>query len=196
MPEPDQPELAIIAGPNGSGKSTFHRRHLGDRFPTFVNADEIAKGLDVADRSQRDLEAATMAEKRRHELVVGRESFALETVFSRSDYWLEFIANARRAGYRIFLFFLCTADPALNAGRVATRVAEGGHSVPIDKIQSRYAGSIRTAEKAVLMVDEFWLYDNSEWNRAPRLIAHLTDGVPDYASPAIPNWAAGFRLTR
>jgi predicted ABC-type ATPase len=119
-------------------------------------------------------------------------TFAFETVFSRTKYWLDFIQRARARGFYIVLFFLCTEDPALNAGRVAMRVEEGGHSVPIGKIVSRYAGSIRTAVQAIGMVDDFWLYDNSTWNKSPVLIARVVSGRTDYVATNQPRWSDPF----
>jgi predicted ABC-type ATPase len=43
------PNVIIIAGPNGAGKTTFADRYLSieERRLEFVNADEIARGLDA-----------------------------------------------------------------------------------------------------------------------------------------------------
>jgi predicted ABC-type ATPase len=80
----------------------------------------------------------------------------------------------------------------LNAARVETRVREGGHAVPIDKIHSRYGGSIRTAVKAMGLVDKLWLYDNSLLNRNPRAIATCVSGKLVYAGSHRPRWAEPF----
>jgi hypothetical protein len=85
-----RPKLAIIAGPNGSGKSTFFQRSLRSAFPVFVNADDIAKGLSGVAEGLRELTAAEIAENERNRLTAQGTSFAFETVFSRTDYWLDF----------------------------------------------------------------------------------------------------------
>ena len=43
------PNIIIIAGPNGAGKTTFGDEYLSteERNFEFVNADEIARGLDA-----------------------------------------------------------------------------------------------------------------------------------------------------
>jgi predicted ABC-type ATPase len=38
------------------------------------------------------------------------------------------------ADYFVRIFYVCTASPDINAARVARRVMEGGHDVPITKI--------------------------------------------------------------
>ena len=193
MPEPQaQPELAIVAGPNGSGKSTFFKSHLKPEFPIFVNADEIAAQLIDLPEDSRPIKAAQQAEAERNRLIASKTSFAFETVFSRTDYWLRFISDARQSGFFVRLFFLCTDDPLLNAARVETRVREGGHAVPIDKIHSRYGGSIRTAVKAMRLVDKLWLYDNSLLNRNPSAIAAVVSGKLVYAGPQRPRWTNPF----
>ncbi len=193
MPElAARPKLAIIAGPNGSGKSTFFDAYLRSEFPVFVNADEISEGLSGVPEDSRPLAAAEIATKERERLIAKGTSFAFETVFSRTDYWLDFVRQAKERGFFVALFFLCTEDPVLNAGRVATRVGEGGHNVPIDKIVSRYAGSIRTAVRAVSIVDELWLYDNSALNKSPLLVARFIAGQGDYVAAHQPHWSEPF----
>ena len=44
------PRVIILAGPNGAGKTTFANEYLNTDEPNieFVNADEIARGADLA----------------------------------------------------------------------------------------------------------------------------------------------------
>ena len=178
-----------MAGPNGAGKSTFFAAQLRSEFSVFVNADEIAAGLREMPEEKRQIVAAENAEARRNRLIDEKTSFAFETVFSRTDYWLSFIRHAKEHSFHVELYFLCTDDPLLNVARVETRVRQGGHSVPIGKIQSRYSGSLRTAVQAVDLVDEFWLYDNSRLNETPSLIAAMASGELVYLSPDRPLWS-------
>jgi predicted ABC-type ATPase len=106
-----QPELAIVAGPNGSGKSTFFNSHLKPEFPVFVNADEIAARLSGLPENTRQIVAAQNAEAERGRLVAEGTSFAFETVFSRTDYWLRFIENAKERGFLVRLFSFARTIP-------------------------------------------------------------------------------------
>ena len=54
-----------------------------------------------------------------------------------------------------------TADPELNVFRVKSRKMSGGHSVPPDKIRSRYIKSLENIPKLLMLSDIFWLVDNT-----------------------------------
>jgi predicted ABC-type ATPase len=106
------------------------------------------------------IQAAQRAtEIREHCLEHGR-SLAFETVLSAPDK-LDFIRRAREAGFFIRLFFVGTDDPSINAKRVAMRVMEGGHDVPIPKIIARYTRSLAYCYFVAWLADRTYLYDNS-----------------------------------
>ncbi len=50
---------------------------------------------------------------------------------------LDFLREARIAGFRTYLYFVATEDPEINIGRVRARVQKNGHDVAHDKIISR-----------------------------------------------------------
>lgn len=54
---------------------------------------------------------------------------------------LDFVRRCVDGGYFVRVFFVGTESPTINAARVAQRVMKGGHTVPIEKIVSRYARS-------------------------------------------------------
>ena len=74
------------------------------------------------------------------------------------------------------MFFICTESPAINAARIANRVMEGGHDVPIQKIISRYQKAIINAIKVVPFADRVYFYDNSIDNQNAQLLFRTTDG--------------------
>ena len=71
------------------------------------------------------------------------------------------------------LFFVGTNNPSINASRVAKRVMEGGHSVPIEKIISRYYKSISNCVAVSKFVDRTYVYDNSVDNREAMILFRL-----------------------
>jgi predicted ABC-type ATPase len=51
---------------------------------------------------------------------------------------IDFLDKSLRYGYRNYLYFIATDDPAINISRVEIRVKAKGHDVPEKKIRSRY----------------------------------------------------------
>jgi predicted ABC-type ATPase len=186
-PNPDVPFLLIIAGPNGSGKSSHWDREYRSRklqFP-YVNADEIARSTSPSETRDRD--AMFAAEKKRREHIERRESFAFETVFSHPGK-LEEIQLAKDAGYYIRLVFIGLASPQLSIARVMRRVARGGHPVPPERIPARYARNLQNLAKAIPLVDEAVIYDNSAEDQKPTEILDFHHGKLLTRSAELPDW--------
>ena len=76
-------------------------------------------------------------------------------------YGLYFI-KAKNEGYFIRCFYFITHDSSINVRRVACRVANGGHPVPIEKIISRYNKSLALIPELVSVCDIINIWDNSE----------------------------------
>jgi predicted ABC-type ATPase len=158
------PKLIIIAGPNGSGKTTITHQILQHEWKegcVYINPDEIAqqKYGDWNDKSNV-LKAAKFATAQRKSLIKKKESLIFETVFSSQEK-IEFLLEAKAAGYFIRLFFIGTDHPSINAARITKRVLEGGHDVPIPKIIDRYAKSISNCCVVAPIIDRLYVYDNS-----------------------------------
>lgn len=78
----------------------------------------------------------------------------------------------------------------INALRIAQRVMEGGHDVPITKIISRYQKSIINCKRCAALVDRVYVYDNSIDDTEARLLFRMTDGKPfKRYTDDIPLWA-------
>jgi predicted ABC-type ATPase len=159
-----RPVLLVIGGPNGAGKTTVTVRLRAERWSNgveYLNPDEIAQ-TQFGDWNSPDavLNAARWTENRREELLAGGPGIAFETVMSAPDK-IAFMRRARAAGYFVRVFFVGTEDPRINASRVAGRVMAGGHTVPIEKIISRYTRSMANIAATIGLADRVYLYDNS-----------------------------------
>ena len=174
-----KPILIIIAGPNGSGKTTITSKILKHEWVEnciYINPDDIAKErFGDWNSPEAVLNAAKYATELRESCIIERKSLIFETVFS-SDDKLEFIEKAQKAGYFIRLFFVATNHPSINASRIAHRILEGGHDVPISKIISRYAKSISNCVIAAKSVDRLYIYDNSIDFQEATLILRASNG--------------------
>lgn len=147
------PEIVVFAGPNGSGKSTF--TELLRPPMDYINADEIKKILKCS-----DLEAAQIAEQQREDHLANMREFCFETVMS-TDRNLKLLQRAKEKGYFIRCYYILTSDPIINIERVKSRVIEGGHDVPADKIISRYNRALDLVKDVIMASDVCHIYDNS-----------------------------------
>lgn len=104
--------------------------------------------------------AAFLATFIRERLLEMGVSFSFETVMSHPSK-VAFMEKARRCGYRVYLYFVSTQSVDINIGRVHTRVQEGGHDVPENKIRKRYELSMANLYGAVKQTNRAYIFDNS-----------------------------------
>lgn len=179
-----RPLLVVLAGPNGAGKSTFFRAHIREAGLPLVNADQIAKQLDLA-----PYDAARAATFIREGLVQERESFAFETVFSDPvGDKLAFMRRVSDSGYTVVLCFVGLASAKLSAERVAMRVSQGGHDVPAGKIKNRYPRSLANLKSAMASLDHVLVFDNSQLDHPYQRLAINKQGTAVAMHQALPVW--------
>lgn len=181
-------QLWVLAGGNGAGKSTFYRLYLEPKGMPFVNADVIAKHLFPDDPEAHSYDAARLAEMERVRLLKQGLSFCYETVFSHVSK-VDFLGQAKAAGYQIILVFIHLEQSELNQARVSQRVLEGGHSVPPDKVQARIPRALENISKAMPLCDQVWFLDNSSSDQPYRKIAIIKEGELVKQSDSLPGWA-------
>jgi predicted ABC-type ATPase len=65
-------------------------------------------------------------------------------------------------GYFVTLLFFSLPTPEQAVQRVARRVSQGGHNIPLDVIYRRYEAGLKNFFQLYLPVVDFWaLYDNN-----------------------------------
>ena len=188
-----KPELIIIAGPNGSGKTSVTQKFLHHEWSDgtlYINPDIVANELfGDWNNSESVIKAAKHSEALREQCLMDKQSFVFETVFSSMDK-IDFVYRAKNAGFFIRIFFIATEHPSINASRIAKRVMEGGHDVPISKIISRYYKSIANCKAISNLVDRLYVYDNSAENMNAKPLFRLSNGLlMKQYSKEIPAWA-------
>jgi predicted ABC-type ATPase len=154
-------ELFLFAGPNGSGKSTIVSDFLkSKRCPPYYICPDNNIDNSLKDNKEAYIKAMKSAEIQRYNAISENKSFSFESVFSTQEK-LDFLKFAKSQGYFITVVFVTTKNPKINIERIKTRVLHGGHSVPDDKVFSRYYKSMTLMSKTIEIADNFFLYDNS-----------------------------------
>lgn len=135
--------------------------------------------------------ASVAADFIRHKLIECSKSFTFETVMSFKDK-IEILRKAQLRGYRTYLYYVATEDPVINISRVRYRVKMGGHSVPEDKIISRYQRSLDLLMEAIKFTNRAYIFDNSTHEHIwlaevtnGRLLEMKTDQVPEWFKKAL-----------
>jgi len=153
----------IIAGPNGAGKTTFAIKFLPEyvRCPNFINADLIAHGLSPFTPGAAAIKAGKLVLEQIHEFAKKRSDFAFETTLSGKLY-VNLFKSLKKKGYKIHIFFLWVPDSDLVITRIKSRVAQGGHDVPVRDVLRRFNRSIYNFFKLYQPLADSWmLFDNS-----------------------------------
>jgi len=182
------PTMIVLAGPNGAGKSTLYQTRVASSFAgPFINADIIQRD-ELRDPSPAaSYEAARIASSRRADYLSRGRDFVTETVFSHPSK-LELIHEARTKGFTVIVMHVGVHTPDLSVARVGTRLEEGGHIVPEDKIRTRYMRGAPLIRAAVLEADRGMVFDNSRLNQPPSHCLTFANGRLVFALPRLPDW--------
>lgn len=161
-------------------------------FPKFNISDNILtfkKPINTID----SYVASVIAEFLRLQLLLETSNFSFETVMSHSSK-VDFLQQAKKAGFKIYLYFICTQDPEINIARVHNRVYKGGHNVENEKIKERYYRSLELLPKAFLKADRVFVIDNSNVNRT--VVLEKSGKEVLLHTSKIPEWVNEFLLKK
>lgn len=131
--------------------------------------------------------AADIAEFIRQQLLSRGVTFTYETVMSHEGK-IEFLKQARKEGYRVYLYYIATEDPEINISRVNVRVEQHGHNVDPQVIRNRYYKSLKLLKAAIKESNRAYLWDNS--GEIAQLFAEIEEGenVEIFDRGSVPAW--------
>lgn len=159
----------------------------------FIIYDNFLKAVNI--NLLPAYSAAIISEFLREENLKTGNDFSFETVMSHADK-IGFIERAIASGYNVYLYFICTDDVRVNIDRVKTRVRDGGHDVPEDKIRNRYSRSLDLLYEALKVCYKSYLFDNSD--KTLEIARIDRDKMLYYSveSDKIPNWLIKHVITK
>lgn len=128
----------------------------------------------ITGNSPNGYDAAVAADFIRRLLTNKGETFTIETVLSHASK-IEFLQQTLKAGYKNYLYFICTVDPQINIARVKQRVLKGGHDVPEDRIVKRYYKTLSLLASIIPLCYRSFLFDNSTEEAGIQLIAEISN---------------------
>lgn len=134
--------------------------------------------------------ASVAADFLRQKLLAEQRSFTFETVMSHPSK-VDLLKQAQAAGYRTYLYYVATDDPAINISRVENRVKLNGHDVPPDLVEKRYYRSLDLLISAIRHTTRAYIFDNSTDNadRTHTWLAEITEGrTLELTTDQIPAW--------
>ena len=197
------PKLWLVGGPNGSGKSTVVQAAPIQRVLPgiqFWNPDSLAKqdlqslgyngfsDTPLPEQRRAFIAAANRVETILKDCIARGAPVGVETVLS-SDKYKPVVESVIAAGGFVGLIYVTVNSSDVACERVAQRVLTGGHSVPEDKIRSRWSRSLANLGWFAERASQFFVFDNSNSDPAiaPALVAYGSQGrIHTLTSAAIP----------
>lgn len=146
----------IIGGVNGVGKSSFTGvlKERSTDLGIIVDVDKITAELGAG-----ALAGGKAALKKINECIGKGVSFTQETTLSgrRTEATAK---QCRELGYRVRLFYIGLDTATESLARIANRVRRGGHNIPENDVERRFAGRWEAVSKVLPYCDEAEFYDN------------------------------------
>ena len=145
----------IIGGVNGCGKSSLTGALKAERsdLGLLIDVDKLAAQLGSP------VEGGKAAVRKIDECLEKGISFTQETTLSgaRTE---RTIRRAKERGYTIRLYYIGLDTMEESLGRIANRVAKGGHDIPKADVERRFQSRFTDVLRVLPYCDEARFFDN------------------------------------
>ena len=193
--------IYVLAGTNGAGKSSIIGAMFLEKGVEFFNPDDATRRILSANLaiSRAEANSAAWYEGKRllERAIAEKLDFAFETTLGGKTI-TALLARALSEGIEVRVWYVGLSSAELHIARVKSRVEQGGHEIPEDRIRERYTRSRLNLIQLLPNLTELLLYDNSEEADPktgempkPKLILHVVQGrvfeTCDLAR--VPEWA-------
>ncbi len=210
------PRIYVLAGTDGAGKSSLMGAMLLQQGVEYFDPDHAAQRVFSANLlsgnpgiSQLEANSAAWHEGKRllERAITEKLDFAFETTLGGKTI-ADLLDKALSERIEVRIWYVGLDSVERHIARVRSRVAQGGHDIPEEKIRERYTQSRLNLIRLLPRLTELLLYDNSKeadprTGRTPKpgLVLRLVKGkiretceltrVPEWAKPIL---AAALKL--
>jgi len=191
----------VLAGTNGAGKSSLMGAMLLHQGVEYFNPDHAAQRILSANPGISQVEANSAAWHEGNRLleraIVERLSLAFETTLGGKTI-ANLLDQALSEGIEVRVWYVGLEGVERHIARVRSRVAQGGHDIPEERIRERYIQSRLNLIRLLPRLTELVVYDNSEdadprtgTAPEPRLVLRMVRGRMRETCELIrvPEWA-------
>jgi predicted ABC-type ATPase len=199
------PRVYVLAGTNGAGKSSLMGAVLLQQGAESFNPDQAAQRVFFANPGISQLEANSAAwhEGKRllERAITEKLDFVFETTLGGKTI-ANLLEKALSEGIEVRIWYVGLDSVERHIARVRSRVTQGGHDIPEEKIRERYTQSRLNLIRLLPRLTELLLYDNSKeadprrgMAPEPELVLRLVRGkvretcelirVPEWAKPIL-----------
>ena len=178
-------EYILIAGVNGTGKSSFRGvlEGQGVALGHIVDPDAIAK-----EHHFREIAAGKEAVKAIDGCIARGKTLTQETTLSGRRV-KRTAAAAKSRGYRVTMYYIGLNTKYESVYRIANRVRKGGHDIPPEDVERRFAKRFDDLKAVLPFCDEVVFYDNE--NGFVK-VAVIQDGCFRFTNGYRPDWITEF----
>jgi len=193
--EVSKDEMLQIAKDSGLINNNFPEGRFSKCIYIEANVLKVdKKEAEKVDDNPYDRVAQITADFLRKKLLSLEKKFSFETVFSHHGK-IDFMKQAKDAGYKVYLYFVSTEHPSINNFRVnVVRAGKHGHVVSEEKIYSRYFRSMDLMFEAAQISYQAYFFDNSVDGNNHTMFAHFKVNAEgdkiwdDFDEKAYPIW--------